>query len=88
MEPVKIKFNTKDRPEFIKELRKRVNTYFKENNISKYANASMVIKTIAMLSLYFVPYLFLILFLILSHTTTPPSQLAAKLDGSVRVKSP
>jgi linoleoyl-CoA desaturase len=67
MEPVKIKFNTKDRPEFVKELRKRVNTYFKENNISKYANSRMVIKTIAMLSLYFVPY-----FLILFNVTTSP----------------
>ena len=67
MEQVRIKFNTKDRPEFVKELRKRVNTYFKENNKSKYGNASMVIKTICMLSLYLIPYLFIIL-----NTTSNP----------------
>lgn len=61
MESVKIKFNTKDRPEFVKELRSRVNNYFKENNKSKYANTNMVVKTIFMLCLYFVPY-FLIVF--------------------------
>jgi linoleoyl-CoA desaturase len=61
MEPIRIKFNTKDRPEFVKELRKRVNSYFKENNKSKYGNASMVIKTICMLSLYLVPYFCIIL---------------------------
>ena len=61
MESVKIKFNTADRPEFVKELRNRVNAYFKENNKSRHANVNMVIKTIFMLSLYFVPY-FLILF--------------------------
>lgn len=56
-----INYNNTDQPEFVKELRKRINLYFKENNISKYANYSMVLKTIAMLSMYFVPY-FLILF--------------------------
>ncbi|MGB0886818.1 MAG: fatty acid desaturase family protein [Vicingaceae bacterium] len=61
MEEVRIKFNTKDRPEFVKELRKRVNGYFKENNKSKYANTNMVLKTIFMLSLYLIPY-FVIVF--------------------------
>ena len=57
----KIIFNTKDRPEFVKELRKRVNAYFKENSISKTANTKMVIKTISMLAIYIVPY-FLVIF--------------------------
>ncbi len=57
----RVTFNTKDRPEFVKELRKRVNGYFKENNISKNANAKMVIKTIVILSLYFVPYFCVVL---------------------------
>ena len=61
MEQVRIKFNTTDRPEFFQELRKRVNDYFKENNKSKHANANMVIKTVFMLSLYFVPFLFILL---------------------------
>ena len=60
MDTSSIKFNTADRPEFVKELRSRVNAYFKENNKSKYGNANMVIKTIFMLSLYFVPYFFII----------------------------
>lgn len=67
MEPVRITFNTKDRPEFVKELRKRVNAYFKENNKSKYSNANMVIKTVFMLSLYLVPY-----FCIILNVTTNP----------------
>ena len=61
MDSVRINFNAKDRPEFVKELRKRVNDHFKQNNKSKYANVNMVVKTIFMLSLYFVPY-FLIVF--------------------------
>lgn len=55
-----VKFNTKDQPEFFKELRKRVNTYFKENNISKQANASMIVKTVAMLLWYIVPFVLLL----------------------------
>jgi len=63
----RITFNTKDRPEFVKELRSRVNNYFKETKKTKYANTSMVIKTIFMLSLYFVPY-FLVIFNISSNS--------------------
>lgn len=51
-----VKFADKKDPEFYKELRKRVNAYFKEKNISKYGNLNMVIKSIFMLSLYFVPF--------------------------------
>ena len=61
MEFKTINFNSSHQPEFAKELRKRINQYFKENNVSRYGNASMVFKTIFMLSLYLVPY-FLILF--------------------------
>lgn len=46
----------KDR-EFSKTLRKRVNGYFKENNISKNANGLMVVKIISALALYLVPWL-------------------------------
>lgn len=52
-----VKFNVKDKPEFFKELRKRVNKHFKEKNISKYANLNMKIKTAFMLCLYFIPLL-------------------------------
>jgi len=50
-----VKFNVQDKPEFFKELRIRVNKYFKENNISRYANFNMKFKTVFMLCLYFVP---------------------------------
>ena len=50
-----VKFNISDRPEFIKELRKRVNQHFKDNNISKYANLNMKFKTVFMIGLYFTP---------------------------------
>ena len=56
-----ISYNNADQPEFVKELRKRINLYFKENNISKYGNTSMIMKTIAMLGMYLIPY-FLIIF--------------------------
>lgn len=46
--------------EFQKTLRKRVNSYFKERNIDRYGNRAMKVKTIFMLSLYFIPF-FLIL---------------------------
>ncbi len=42
--------------DFFTTLNQRVNSYFKSNNISRNANLSMVIKTIAMFALYFVPY--------------------------------
>lgn len=50
-----VKFNNKSQPEFFKDLRKRVDHYFDQNKITKYANASMKFKTIFMLALYFVP---------------------------------
>jgi len=50
-----IKFNRKDRPEFVRELRSRVNQYFKDNEISKYANWNMRVKTAFMILLYFTP---------------------------------
>ena len=52
-----IKFADKKDPEFYKELRKRVNNYFKEKNISKYGNLNMVFKSVFMLSLYFIPFI-------------------------------
>lgn len=60
MDMKNISFAKTDQAEFYKELRKRVNGYFKENNISRYANFNMVFKTIFMISLYFVPYLLML----------------------------
>ncbi|MDG1331304.1 MAG: acyl-CoA desaturase [Crocinitomicaceae bacterium] len=46
--------------DFYKVLRKRVNSYFKENNISRHANANMVVKSIFMISLYIVPFILML----------------------------
>lgn len=51
-----VRFSSTVNKEFSKTLNERVNQYFKSKNISKHANAEMVIKTIFMLSLLFIPY--------------------------------
>lgn len=48
--------------EFFSALRQRTDKYFKDNNISKHANAAMVIKTVILLSAYIIPF---VLFLVL-----------------------
>ncbi len=53
MKPVR--FDRKKNKEFSKALKNRVETYFKENNISKKANATMVFKTICLTLLFVVP---------------------------------
>lgn len=45
---------------FFVTLNKRVNDYFKTNNISRHANTEMKIKTVFMFSLYFIPYFLII----------------------------
>jgi linoleoyl-CoA desaturase len=55
-----ITFKKDHNAEFYKELRKRVNGYFKEKNISRYANVNMVLKTIFMVALYLTPFVFMI----------------------------
>lgn len=56
-----VRFNTQDRPEFVKVLRKRVNAYFKENNITRHANLSMKLKTAFVIGLYAIPLLVMLL---------------------------
>ncbi|MFW5751841.1 MAG: fatty acid desaturase family protein [bacterium] len=56
----KIIFPFKNKPEFINELRIKVNAYFEDNKISKYGNPGMVVKTIFMFALYLVPYFLMI----------------------------
>jgi linoleoyl-CoA desaturase len=55
-----IRFTGSTNTDFYKVLRSRVNNYFKEKNISRHANANMVVKTIFMLSLYLVPFGFVL----------------------------
>ncbi len=50
-----LSFATNNR-DFSATLNKRVNDYFKVNNVNRHANREMVIKTIFMFSLYIIPY--------------------------------
>ncbi len=50
-----IKFSRVDKAKFFKTLNKKVNGYFKENNIKKTGNWKLYLKTIVMFSLLFVP---------------------------------
>lgn len=52
----KISFNPVTADSFYKVVRSRVDTYFKTRQISPYANAEMIGKTIYMLALYLVPF--------------------------------
>jgi linoleoyl-CoA desaturase len=54
-----IRFSS-NRADFFSTLNRRVNDYFKTNNISRYANAEMKVKTVFMYSLYFIPYVLLL----------------------------
>jgi len=63
MELKSVKFAENETEDFYKELRKRVSAYFKENNISRYANFNMVLKTIFMISLYLVPFVLILSYL-------------------------
>ena len=47
----KVSFSKDHNSEFYKVLRHRVNDYFKTRNITRHANATIVFKTIALLSL-------------------------------------
>src|SRR5258708_7181851 len=53
--------------DFFSILSQRVNSYFKANNIDRTANREMVVKTVFMFSLYFIPY-----FILISGTFTNP----------------
>jgi linoleoyl-CoA desaturase len=55
-----VNFNVHSQPEFYREVVKRVNSHFKNSNISKQGNIDMVLKTIFMCSIYFIPFFFLI----------------------------
>jgi linoleoyl-CoA desaturase len=51
------RFVAKNKTDFFPTLQKRVNGYFKQNNLSKHANAEMVIKSVIMISLFVLPLL-------------------------------
>ncbi len=54
------RFGTNDEANFFVCLKKRVDQYFRERNLSKQGNAQMHYKSLAMLGLYFVPFLLII----------------------------
>jgi linoleoyl-CoA desaturase len=57
--PTVIRFNNNNR-QFYTEVKKRVDSYFKENKLNKNGNVNMYIKTVFMFSAYFIPYFLLI----------------------------
>jgi linoleoyl-CoA desaturase len=57
-----VKFVDKHKSGFYSILKKRVDAYFIENNLSKHANGSMVLKTVVMLGAYITPFVFLLVF--------------------------
>ena len=56
MGTTRISFTSKKRKNFSKEVKKEVKQYFKENDISKHANARMVTKTVILLGTYIAAY--------------------------------
>jgi len=59
-EPKTVKFPHPNPQSFSKVLRKRINAYFKENKLSKKGSTPMFLKTLAMFTFYFGPYLALL----------------------------
>lgn len=55
-----VKFAPKGEDSFYDVLKSRVNEYFNNNGISPYSNPAMVVKTVAMMAMYFVPYLLIV----------------------------
>ena len=57
-----VKFVAQEKSQFFPTLKKRVDAYFKENNLSKHPNPKMVIKTFALLASYILLFFFLLAF--------------------------
>ncbi len=55
-----VKFLTRDQTKFFRTLNKRVNTYFKENDIKKTGNWKLYSKAIIMFSLFIIPLVLLL----------------------------
>lgn len=57
-----VKFSATEKTEFYAVLKKRVDDYFREKNISKNANATMIIKSIALIGLYLLSFAAILFF--------------------------
>jgi linoleoyl-CoA desaturase len=55
-----VKFAPKGTPSFYDDVKEKVSEYFTSNGISPYSNSAMRLKTVAMLAMYFVPYLLIV----------------------------
>jgi linoleoyl-CoA desaturase len=58
----KVKFVSTDKNLFFSTLRKRVDAYFADNQLSKHANAEMIVKSIVLISCYLLPFFYLLAF--------------------------
>ncbi|TDB66779.1 fatty acid desaturase family protein [Arundinibacter roseus] len=58
----KVRFVNKNKNQFFPTLKKRVDDYFTEQNLSKHADSSMVLKTVVLLCSYILPFIFILLF--------------------------
>ncbi len=56
MKATSVKFSRPSGTDFYQILKTRVNEYFESKNLSRYANTSMVVKTISLVLIYLVPY--------------------------------
>ena len=54
------RFDRQKHSEFLKTLKQRVNQYFDQKKISKYGNWKLFFKTVFMLSLFLIPYFFIV----------------------------
>jgi len=62
-----VKFAPRGSESFYDNVKKKVDEYFRTNEIVEHANIAMKLKTVAMLSMYFVPYLFIVTGLLSAH---------------------
>lgn len=68
-----VKFiKSNDKNAFHATLKRRVDNYFKENNLSKHANTTMIVKSIVLIAVYILPFIALLLL-------TPPLYIALLL---------
>jgi linoleoyl-CoA desaturase len=58
----KIRFVAKDKSLFFPTLRQRVDQYFKDNNLSRHANGTMIFKSVVLISTYIIPFILLLTF--------------------------
>jgi linoleoyl-CoA desaturase len=55
-----VRFVNRDKTQFYKVLKSKVDLYFNENGISRYGNTTMYIKTITLLCAYIIPFIFIL----------------------------